>query len=270
MFDNLILTNEGKALLIEMLNGHNIKFTKIKMGDGNKPTNIKSIKNLVSEKQSLSIARIGRIDSETITIGANLMGKDVKEGFNWKEIGIFAKDLTTKKEEILFSYAYCTNSSYISKGGTVEEMLIDLNMKLGNSANVDIKIDSSLIFLTQKDLDEHKSETDSQIDDLTNEMEDKIGEVITDLNYHIKNKNNPHTVTKSQIGLGSVENYGIATFSDAQAGTSNYKYMTPAKVLTEIEAKSIITTGNVNLVISSTKPQTVRGKTIIWINTGND
>lgn len=48
------------------------------------------------------------------------------------------------------------------------------------------------------------------------------------LNAHIANVNNPHATTKAQVGLGSVQNYGIASTAMAQAGTDNASYMTPA------------------------------------------
>lgn len=37
-------------------------------------------------------------------------------------------------------------------------------------------------------------------------------------------------VTKESLGLGNVQNYGVATQSEAQAGASDQKYMTPLKV----------------------------------------
>lgn len=37
-------------------------------------------------------------------------------------------------------------------------------------------------------------------------------------------------VTKSNVGLGSVQNYGIATQLEAETATSNIKYMTPLRV----------------------------------------
>lgn len=49
---------------------------------------------------------------------------------------------------------------------------------------------------------------------------------------------NPHGVTKAHVSLGSVENYGIATQAEAQAGTVNNKYMTPLRVAEEIAAKA--------------------------------
>lgn len=49
----------------------------------------------------------------------------------------------------------------------------------------------------------------------------------TDFLAHVNNLNNPHDTTASQVGLGSVQNYGIATQTDSQNGTSNVLYMTP-------------------------------------------
>lgn len=39
-----------------------------------------------------------------------------------------------------------------------------------------------------------------------------------------------HTHSKSDVGLGNVQNYGIATQAQAQAGTANNVYMTPLRV----------------------------------------
>jgi len=53
---------------------------------------------------------------------------------------------------------------------------------------------------------------------------------------HTSRTDNPHSVTKSQVGLGSVENYAVATLAEAQAGTSNIKYMTPLRTKDAIDA----------------------------------
>jgi hypothetical protein len=45
---------------------------------------------------------------------------------------------------------------------------------------------------------------------------------------HIADHNNPHVVTASQVGLGNVQNYGLATTQQAQTGTNTQTYMTPA------------------------------------------
>lgn len=55
---------------------------------------------------------------------------------------------------------------------------------------------------------------------------------------HLNDFNNPHHVTKAQVGLGNVENYGIADSAAAVAGTSNTAYMTPQRVREAILAQA--------------------------------
>ncbi len=70
---------------------------------------------------------------------------------------------------------------------------------------------------------------------------------------HISSTANPHATTKAQVSLGSVENYGIATQAEAQAGTSNIKYTTPLRVaeaISQLQAVKSVAgkTGIVTLV----------------------
>lgn len=51
-----------------------------------------------------------------------------------------------------------------------------------------------------------------------------------DFYAHISNTQNPHSVTKAQVGLGNVPNYASATDADALAGTANNKLITPANM----------------------------------------
>lgn len=69
--------------------------------------------------------------------------------------------------------------------------------------------------------------------------------------------NNPHSVTATQVGLGSVSNYGLATVTEAQTATSVVKYLTPSTVrnglsaIASIPIFSTITTANTAAAISS-------------------
>lgn len=47
---------------------------------------------------------------------------------------------------------------------------------------------------------------------------------------HINNKENPHEVTKAQVGLSLVSNYSVASTQEAIDGLLNNRYMTPALV----------------------------------------
>lgn len=54
---------------------------------------------------------------------------------------------------------------------------------------------------------------------------------------HSADNNNPHAVTKAQVGLGSVQNYSVANQTEAELGTSNIRYMTPLLVKAAIDAQ---------------------------------
>lgn len=73
------------------------------------------------------------------------------------------------------------------------------------------------------------------IDTATQNNADVITAVNNDLADHMADKVNPHTVTKTQVGLSNVLNYGIATQAQMDAGALNTVYLTPVTV-----AKSIL------------------------------
>lgn len=56
------------------------------------------------------------------------------------------------------------------------------------------------------------------------------------LDAHIQRQDNPHNVTNVQVGLGSVQNFGLATDNEAKSGTATNKYMTPYLVRLAVEA----------------------------------
>ncbi len=66
------------------------------------------------------------------------------------------------------------------------------------------------------------------------ELEDTTGSQAK-VDAHANLKTNPHAVTKAQIGLGSVLDYGLATQAEAEAGVSAVKYMTPQRTKQAID-----------------------------------
>lgn len=51
-----------------------------------------------------------------------------------------------------------------------------------------------------------------------------------DLTAFMARRDNPHQVTKEQVGLGNVQNFGTATDTEALAGTAADKLLTPANL----------------------------------------
>ena len=55
-----------------------------------------------------------------------------------------------------------------------------------------------------------------------------INALYPSFNVHLQDKENPHAVTAAQVGLGSVQNYPMATDVEAAAGVARNRYMSPA------------------------------------------
>ena len=61
---------------------------------------------------------------------------------------------------------------------------------------------------------------------------------------HALATNNPHSVTKAQVGLGNIENYPMATLTEGKDGDLSDRLMSPAVTRAAIEEISLELTGN--------------------------
>lgn len=265
MFSSLKLTNEGKKIITKVLNGEKIVFTKIVLGSGNKPGNVDNLKNVVKAEQEIAISRSKVLSDTVVSVGGNLLGSKITKSFDWKEIGLFAKDSTNT--EVLFSYDNSdTDVINIPVGGIIAEQMIDLNINVGDSSKVQLTINKSLVTYNQQEIDAKLQQVTKTITDINSQVTQSLSQASNDLTNHKQDNNNPHSVTKQQIGLGDVPNQPNATVNEAKAGTSNSATMTPATVRNALEGFGLITDGNIILKVGGNKPTTIPGKTIIWID----
>lgn len=106
----------------------------------------------------------------------------------------------------------------------------------------------------------------------------KVVRDVTIVMPHLEDKENPHGVTKEQVKLSNVQNYAVASQSQAEAGTSNSLYMTPIRVKQAI-AKNVpaalsgftndanfVSSNASNITVSTTAP-TNPSVNDIWIKT---
>ena len=72
--------------------------------------------------------------------------------------------------------------------------------------------------------------------DQNNQNQDATIQALTaNVEAHKVDYGNPHQTTAAQVGLGAVQNYGISTTLQAQAGADNASYMTPLRVKEAID-----------------------------------
>lgn len=110
-----------------------------------------------------------------------------------------------------------TNSSLNTINEQIEDINASLETLLGESASEFIdKYNEILNFLTGY---EDTDTLQSILSDLKNEISQNITEIESNLTSHINNKNNPHNVTKQQVGLSNVTN--DAQVKRSEMGTAN-------------------------------------------------
>ncbi len=209
------LTDAGKSLLLRALVGERINFTKIQFGNGPK----QDIENAVALTNPLITSEITSITTNKsyVTLTTTFTNTSLSDGFRITEIGIYADNPEKENEEILYALGSEDESlaDYVpGSSSRVFEMQFDALVFIGSAENVTAAINSSLVYVTKSDFDKH-----------------------------INDKNNPHQVTKEQLGLGNVPNVS----TDDQAPTFE-----EAKKLENIQSSEKLSTifGKIKLAIA--------------------
>lgn len=192
-FDKSGMTQAGINLMGKAVGGATIQFTKLVLGDGTMTGEILDLQGVVSPKQNVDVTRIERNDNQC-TVGGELLTSSVKQGFFWRECGLYAMD--PDLGEILYNYAYSTKPDFIaaSDSGMMEEILVSMIATVGSNTNVDVTIDSSMVFATKREI----TAIDGKVNDICVNVKEfgAIGDGVTDdslaiqnaINYAISNK----------------------------------------------------------------------------------
>ena len=249
MWENTVITNAGIELLKNALSGGTITVTAIKSGAGKVDVSaLKSQTAVSSIKQSGTVQGVTKTN-ETIKIGVLFSNAGLSAGYSMTQLGIYAKGSTGS--EVLFAISQSTTGKEVPAESAMPSWSLVHNfyIKLNNDVTMTATVDPEgyVTFETmQTALNTHTGNknnphgvTKSQIglgnvpnvatNDQTPTYSDtttlvtlssgekisiafaKIKLAITTLINHLANKSNPHGVTKSQVGLGSVENKSSAT-----------------------------------------------------------
>ena len=156
-FERSGMTQAGINLMGKAIGGATIQFTKLVLGDGEITGEILNLQGVVSPKQNVDVTRIERNDNQC-TVGGELLTRYVKQGFFWRECGLYAMD--PDEGEILYNYAYSSKPDYIaaSDSGMMEEILVSMVATVGSNTNVNVTLDDSMVFATKKQIDNIQTE----------------------------------------------------------------------------------------------------------------
>ncbi|CUM75728.1 Uncharacterised protein [Anaerostipes hadrus] len=304
MWENTVITNAGIELLKNALSGGTITVTAIKSGAGKVDVSaLKSQTAVSSIKQSGTVQGVTKTN-ETIKIGVLFSNAGLSAGYSMTQLGIYAKGSTGS--EVLFAISQSTTGKEVPAESAMPSWSLVHNfyIKLNNDVTMTATVDPEgyVTFETmQTALNTHTgnksnphSVTKSQVglgnvpnvvtNDQTPTYSDtttlvtlssgekisiafaKIKLAITTLINHLANKSNPHGVTKSQVGLGNVENKSSATIRGelTKGNVTTALGFTPANQTDMTNAQDAITQLNSDKVDKADKAN------VKWIITGID
>ena len=304
VWENTVITNAGIELLKNALSGGTITVTAIKSGAGKVDVSaLKSQTAVSSIKQSGTVQGVTKTN-ETIKIGVLFSNAGLSAGYSMTQLGIYAKGSTGSG--VLFAISQSTTGKEVPAESAMPSWSLVHNfyIKLNNDVKMTATVDPEgyVTFETmQTALNTHTgnksnphSVTKSQVglgnvpnvatNDQTPTYSDtttlvtlssgekisiafaKIKLAITTLINHLANKSNPHGVTKSQVGLGNVENKSSATIRGelTKGNVTTALGFTPANQTDMTNAQDAITQLNSERAFLSKVFSGISNKMIYW------
>jgi hypothetical protein len=172
------LTEEGLAMIVAAMNGDSITFTKAVIGNTTTaPANPTALTDVVSPMVTAYFTAITEGEN-FVSLAAAFDNLEIAEGAYASELGLYAKD--SENLEKLYAYVYVgENADYIpaaSSGRTVQNQMT-IVVAVGDAEEVSAVLVDTAAYATREEF-----------------------------NAHVQNHNNPHHVTKEQVGLDKVEN----------------------------------------------------------------
>ncbi|MGN1117989.1 MAG: hypothetical protein ACI4RU_05205 [Acutalibacteraceae bacterium] len=172
------LTGAGTSMLIRAISGgEQLTFTKFKIGNGNEG-NISTITDLSNPLVDFGIIDIDKSNPGFCKIVGKFSDADIDSDFQLREFGLFAK--IGDEEELLYAYAYDGNNAGMLKAHGSEvtcEQTVSMIIAVGEAEHVTAILSESALFASKEAFDSH-----------------------------VKNTDNPHSVTAQHIGLENVPN----------------------------------------------------------------
>ncbi|MCC0658514.1 phage tail protein [Clostridioides sp. ES-S-0123-01] len=195
-----LVTDIGKAAIANAsITGEKVDFAKIKVGDGGgtsyTPTESQiALKNVVWES-TLEHAQSDKDNPNWVVIQKFIPG-DVG-GFEIREVGLF-----DSKNQLLAISSYPVTYKPKADSGTVKELLIKVILVVSNVANINLKVDPTVILATLKDiqdLDAKIDTVDTKIDTTKTELTSNIETAKTEINNKIGDTTLLETTDKTNI-----------------------------------------------------------------------
>ncbi|MCP4747311.1 MAG: hypothetical protein GY874_14395, partial [Desulfobacteraceae bacterium] len=266
-YSPLKFTKQGKELQAKVQTGCELTFKHIAVGSGVWEKEVNDMTQLVEQQTTIAITEIKKLPEPGKWLVQGVIEPDdyIETGYRLRECGIYAKD-PDNGNDILYMATTANPADYIP--GKTEEIVyttvLNFVLTISDEANVTVCVDNATA-ATKYDLALHEqlqldpNDTDSKkIRHLSNAQANAWQTAIGANTHHRNRTDNPHSVTKSQVGLSKVPNTDFT--SSVSSNTSHReKSDNPHKVTkTQIGLSKVPNTDFTSSVASNTSH---RGKT---------
>lgn len=162
-FQNNAITDNGRALLSHVQMGAVFTPTKIVLGSGYMPAGKtpRTMTAVQSAVATLSLSKKERTNDGKFIVGGVYSNQQITEQWYFRELGLYAKAVypaegdqpEVEVPEVLYSYGNAGDTAELMPAygtGTLVERQIDIVIYIGNDAQVDLTLESSIyISMTQ-------------------------------------------------------------------------------------------------------------------------
>lgn len=203
------LTEDGIAVLLKAISGASINFTKMQLGNG-EPQIEKNATQLNNPLLTVPFTKIEVSDNHAALM-ASFDNSTIENGFRITEVGFFVEDPDNENNEILYALGLEDSSTadfVPDNTNRILEMEFEALIFVGEAENVTAAINSSLVYATKEDFNKHTADTD-----------------------------NPHNVTKEQIGLDKVPNVSTNDQTPTYTEAQSLSNLSPGEKFSEIMSK---------------------------------
>lgn len=154
-FEKVYITKQGALLAAKTLQGKKIQFDHAEIGSGNLSGNAADKTALTTKVLECPIEETKITGDTQASVSFIFKNTDARSAFYFREIGLFAIDPDTKAK-VLYAYANAgSNAEYINNSIAEKiEKHIQINVIVDNASNVTITLDSTQIYVTEKELQE--------------------------------------------------------------------------------------------------------------------
>ena len=177
------ITNLGLAAQLNAMDGTGIKFKRLKLGNGTKPANYRALNDLQNPLVNVPFDTY-RVLDQYVLLQGTYSNAELENAFEWTEVGIFIVDPLDEMGEILYAYGHVgleeeeeTAATIPKMGKELYEIKLTYNVFIGEAGGEITIVNESFLYAKQ-----------------------------ADFLAHVNDHNNPHVVTKAQVGLGNVDN----------------------------------------------------------------